>query len=90
MLESNIELSLPYMTDDLPGIGGQLRASAEHFVVEELPLYEPQDEGQHLYVNITKVGLTTKEVQRQLEQRTRRDQPADSLAQWIERNVDPK
>lgn len=68
MLESNIELSLPYMTDDLPGIGGQLRASAEHFVVEELPLYEPQDEGQHLYVNITKVGLTTKEVQRQLEQ----------------------
>lgn len=55
------------MTDDLPGIGGQLRASAEHFVVEEIPLYEPQDEGQHLYVNITKVGLTTKEVQRQLE-----------------------
>jgi len=67
MLESKIDLTLPYMTEDLPGIGGQLRASADHFVVEELPLYEPQDEGQHLYVNITKTGLTTKEVQRQLE-----------------------
>ena len=67
MLESNIDLTLPYSTGDLPGIGGQLRASADHFIVEELPLYEPQDEGQHLYVNLTKVGLTTKEVQRQLE-----------------------
>ncbi len=67
MLESDIDLTLPYSSPDLPGIGGQLRASADHFVVEELALYEPQDEGQHLYVNITKVGLTTKEVQRQLE-----------------------
>jgi len=67
MLESNIDLSLPYSSQNLPGIGGQLRASADHFVVEELPLYEPQDTGQHLFVNITKVGLTTKEVQRQLE-----------------------
>ncbi|MCX6045423.1 MAG: tRNA pseudouridine(13) synthase TruD [Chloroflexi bacterium] len=67
MLESNIDLSLPYSSTDLPGIGGQLRASADHFVVEELPLYEPQDAGQHLFVNLTKVGLTTKEVQRQLE-----------------------
>ncbi len=67
MLESNIDLSLPYISSDLPGIGGQLRASADHFVVEELPLYEPQEAGQHLFVNLTKVGLTTKEVQRQLE-----------------------
>lgn len=67
MLQSTIDLSLPYVTSDLPGIGGQLRASPEHFVVEELPLYAPQGDGQHLYVNITKVGLTTKEVQAQLE-----------------------
>ncbi|CAN5770433.1 tRNA pseudouridine(13) synthase TruD [soil metagenome] len=67
MLELNIDLSLPYSSKDLPGIGGQLRASADHFVVEELPLYEPQDTGQHLFVNLTKSGLTTKEVQRQLE-----------------------
>ncbi len=68
MLDSRLELSLPYITDDLPGIGGQLRLTPDHFVVEEIPLYEASGEGQHLYVNLTKVGLTTKEVQAQLEQ----------------------
>jgi tRNA pseudouridine13 synthase len=66
MLESTIDLTLPYLTAALPGIGGQLRASVEHFVVEELPLYDPAGEGQHLYVNLTKSGLTTKEVQNAL------------------------
>ncbi|MEZ4862081.1 MAG: tRNA pseudouridine(13) synthase TruD [Caldilineaceae bacterium] len=69
MLESNLELTIPYLTGALPGIGGQLRATAEHFIVEELPLYEPVGEGQHLYVNLTKSGLTTKDVQRALERR---------------------
>ncbi len=59
-------LQLPYSTDELPGIGGELRATPEHFVVEEVPLYEPQDEGEHLFVNLTKVGLTTRDVQQQL------------------------
>lgn len=63
MLESTIDLTLPYLTAAQPGIGGKLRASVDHFVVEELPLYEPAGEGQHLYVNITKSGLTTKEFQ---------------------------
>ncbi|MBX3012633.1 MAG: tRNA pseudouridine(13) synthase TruD [Caldilineaceae bacterium] len=66
MLESTIDLTLPYVTAAQPGIGGQLRASVDHFVVEELPLYEPTDEGQHLYVNLTKSGLTTKELQANL------------------------
>ncbi|MBK8046815.1 MAG: tRNA pseudouridine(13) synthase TruD [Anaerolineales bacterium] len=44
-----------------------IRATPEDFVVEEVPLYEAQGDGQHLYVNITKVGYTTKEVQFQLE-----------------------
>jgi tRNA pseudouridine13 synthase len=63
MLESTIDLTLPYLTAAQPGIGGQLRASVDHFVVEELPLYEPAGEGQHLYVNLTKSGITTKELQ---------------------------
>ncbi len=67
MLQSELDLSLPYVTADLPGIGGVLRADAEDFVVEEVPLYAAQGEGQHLYVNVTKVGLTTKEVQLALE-----------------------
>ena len=66
MLTSDIDLRLPYISADLPGIGGVLRATPEHFVVEEVPLYPAAGEGQHLYVNLTKVGLTTKEVQAQL------------------------
>jgi tRNA pseudouridine13 synthase len=62
-----IEIGLPYLTADLSGIGGQLRAEPEHFVVEEVGLYEASGDGQHLYVNVTKVGLTTKEVQAHLE-----------------------
>jgi tRNA pseudouridine13 synthase len=67
MLQSELELSLPYVTADLPGTGGVLRASPDDFVVEEVPLYAAEGDGQHLYVNITKVGLTTKEVQIGLE-----------------------
>lgn len=59
--------SLPLISADLPGVGGQLRLTPDHFIVEELPLYEPQGDGPHLYLNITKVGLTTKEVQIGLE-----------------------
>ena len=66
MLQSQSIFELPYITSALPGIGGRLRSDPEHFEVEELPLYEPQGEGQHLYVKLTKVGLTTKEVQHQL------------------------
>lgn len=67
MVESTLDLSLPYVTAQTPGVGGQMRVRPEHFVVEEVALYAPQDEGQHLYVNLTKVGLTTKDVQKRLE-----------------------
>jgi tRNA pseudouridine13 synthase len=59
--------SLPFITRRLPGVGGRLRAQPDHFIVAELPLYEPCGEGDHLYVNLTKVGVTTKEVQFALE-----------------------
>ncbi|MFM7174091.1 MAG: tRNA pseudouridine(13) synthase TruD [Caldilinea sp.] len=61
-----IVTALPYLTATLPGIGGQLRAKPEDFVVEEIGLYEAAGAGQHLYVNLTKVGWTTKELQIQL------------------------
>ena len=67
MLQSELDLILPYISSDLPGVGGVLRPAPDDFVVEEVPLYEAQGDGQHLYVNITKVGLTTKEVQLGLE-----------------------
>jgi len=58
--------SLPYVTPGLPGVGGRLKERPDHFVVEETPAYEPNGEGPHLFVNLTKEGLTTREVQRGL------------------------
>ena len=66
MLQFSHNGVLPYITHDLPGVGGRLRAEPDHFVVEEIPLYEPEGEGQHLYVRITKTEMTTKEVEQAL------------------------
>ena len=49
-------MNLPYLTADLPGIGGQLKAEPEDFLVEEIPLYLPSGQGQHVYVEIEKRG----------------------------------
>ena len=61
-----LDLSLPYLTADLEGIGGRIRARPEDFTVEEVPLYEPSGYGRHLYVNITKRNQSTRDVQLQL------------------------
>jgi tRNA pseudouridine13 synthase len=66
-------LTLPYLTADLPGTGGLLRASPEDFVVEEVPSYLPSGEGPHLYVRVEKVGRTTEEVARELARAIRVD-----------------
>jgi len=50
---------LPYLTEDYPGTGGRIKAEPEDFVVEEIPLYEPGGEGQHVYVGLEKRGLST-------------------------------
>ena len=67
MLDFSQGLEPPYLTSELEGIGGRLRATVDDFIVEEIPLYEPVDEGQHLYVRLTKAGLTTKDVEHQLK-----------------------
>ncbi len=56
----------PYISAHLPGIGGRLRARPEHFIVEEIPLYAPTDEGEHTIVWLTKREMTTPFVQEQL------------------------
>ncbi|MBT4321254.1 tRNA pseudouridine(13) synthase TruD [Candidatus Bathyarchaeota archaeon] len=61
----DLDLTLPYITDQ-PGIGGKIRQQTSHFKVDEIPVYEPQGVGNHLYVNITKENLTTREVQLRL------------------------
>jgi tRNA pseudouridine13 synthase len=52
-------MHLPYITADLPGIGGQIKTMPEDFFVQEIPLYEPAGEGEHVYVEIQKTGMTT-------------------------------
>ena len=49
----------PFLTNDIPGIGGQIRATPEDFQVEERPLYLPCGEGEHLYIKVTKRLLST-------------------------------
>ncbi len=56
---TNLEDRLPYLTADLPGVGGAIKRYDEDFVVEELPLYEPSGEGTHTYFAIEKRGLPT-------------------------------
>lgn len=48
---------LPYLTADLPGIGGRLKDHPADFVVEEIPAYEPSGTGEHLYLWIEKNDL---------------------------------
>jgi tRNA pseudouridine13 synthase len=54
--------TLPFITADLPGCGGQIKAQPDHFVVEEVPLYDATGEGPHLYVCLTREGWTTRQV----------------------------
>ena len=54
----------PFLTNEIPGIGGQIRTTPEDFQVEERPLYLPCGEGEHLYVKITKRGLSTPDLTR--------------------------
>lgn len=56
----------PFLTRDLPGIGGEIRSMPEDFQVQERPLYLPCGEGEHLYVSITKRGLSTPDLVRLL------------------------
>ena len=50
---------LPYITADLPGIGGRLRVELTDFQVEEIPAYLPCGEGSHIYAWMEKRGMTT-------------------------------
>ena len=50
---------LPYLTGDLPGIGGAIKQRWEDFRVDELPLYEACGEGTHVYFRVVKSGVPT-------------------------------
>lgn len=54
-----VQTDLPYFTRDFPGVGGVLKQRPEDFFVQEVPLYEPSGQGEHVYCEFQKVGLTT-------------------------------
>jgi tRNA pseudouridine13 synthase len=58
-----LDLRLPYITPELPGVGGAIRARPELFQVVEVPAYDPLGYGDHIYVNVTKQGRTTRDTQ---------------------------
>lgn len=51
--------TVPYLTASMPALGGRIRSTPEDFCVDERPLYLPCGEGEHLYIKITKRGLST-------------------------------
>lgn len=57
---------LPYATPELPGTGGEIRASPEDFEVEEVPAYAPSGEGPHLFLFVEKRDRNTRDVAREL------------------------
>lgn len=66
-MPESIDIPRPAVTDDDLRVGGTFKETPDDFVVEELPLYEPEDEGQHVYVRLTREGWTTPEVEDRLE-----------------------
>lgn len=59
-------MRVPYLTAELPGTGGLLRAQPEDFRVEEVPAYLPQGSGEHVYLWVEKRGLSTNDAARVL------------------------
>jgi tRNA pseudouridine13 synthase len=59
-------LAPPRETEDLPDLGGIIRARPEDFVVEEIPAYDSDGRPGHLLLDLRKRLLTTEEAVREL------------------------
>ena len=66
-------LDMPYLTADLPGVGGRIKASDADFRVVELALYTPIGHGEHVYARIEKTGIPTFEAVRRIARALRID-----------------
>ncbi len=59
------EMPSPILTQTLchgEHVGGVIKARASDFLVDELPLYEPSGEGEHLYLGVQKQDMTHDEL----------------------------
>ncbi len=64
-------LDLPFVSKDLPGIGGSIRVRPEHFLVEEIPLREPNGRGDFVRAFVEKRRMSTPELVHELSERLR-------------------
>jgi len=48
-----------YLTAEFAGTGGVIKQRVDDFIVEELPAYEPCGSGEHIYIFVQKVGMST-------------------------------
>ena len=55
-----------YLTGHIPGTDGIFKETDEDFVVTEIPAYLPCGDGEHLYLEIEKRGITTLEAIRRI------------------------
>jgi tRNA pseudouridine13 synthase len=51
-----------FLTGDIPGIGGRIKTRPEDFLVDEIPLYDPSGEGEHIYLYVEKRNLAAMEL----------------------------
>lgn len=58
---------LPYAAKGLPGIGGTIKKTPDHFVVEEVLPYAACGEGEHVYVTFRRSGWNTADVARSMQ-----------------------
>ena len=61
MYNPDTHSSLPFLTTQFDGIGGDIKTCQEDFFVEEQPSYAPCGEGTHVYAQIEKQGIATME-----------------------------
>ncbi len=59
MTKTSAKFVLPYLTAEVRGVGGAIKQFDEDFVVEEIPRYQPNGTGTHVYFFIEKRGLPT-------------------------------
>jgi tRNA pseudouridine13 synthase len=52
-------VSPSYLSAGIEGVGGTLKQRPDDFLVEEIPLYAPDGEGEHIYIFVEKRGLST-------------------------------
>ena len=59
----------PFLTADLPGVGGRIKSVDDDFEVEEIPAYQPCGQGEFLYLWVEKRGMGAEYFARQVARR---------------------